>query len=1414
MGFLVQLKKKFDDVADAVTGRQYKSPVPQPQRVPILQNMVNTVQRPFNYFNPESNGGKNFWTSSVGDALVKAQNSIESSNPINIIPRVNINAGKTTGQKIANEMVNLPGSIANSFINVPASLGSDVARYMVQGDKFNYNNAKSPFSRLAMNIEGQQRTPQQVVGNLAGAAGQVLDVYTPSFGKDLVKKGLEKGSMNLIPVLVKGAKSGAIYGGAQGALSGLSENRNNGGKAQIKGAVEQGTSGALLGSLLGAGTSGAGAILEKLISPALRNKILNKKPLTKQEQKIVDSYVRDVKGRFSKGQAKIKPIEFISDAKISDKQRGDLRKKLNLSQAGFIDFSENPEVPTFKEPYQRGDIKKIDEVLNKELGVTPSGNSKKDFATQQYNLKQLQHYAERGDSEAQQIVDKIKKIEQQKTLAQNERLYQDELKNGKVVKTIGNVKVRDEAAVPTRNNIVDQASFNPNDPFGDFSKPTVEAPKKLSDVELRKRLGELMYETRQQKVAREMKSQDPFIQELDNYQKTLTPKAGKTKTIPKKELPFDNVDNQAQDTGRAEYQAMTEPGKFKKMFARFIGNREATGNKALAMGKKYDTIPEKDGMAVINAIEYPERKVNPAIQPYVASLKNEYERLYQDAKKQGVDIGKLDNYVTHIWNIPENEVKLMYKTLGTKFKFSKKRKVPTYEEGLKMDLIPKYTKPAQIIADYTHRLEKVKANIQFLNDLKREGLVVPSSTGSRTPGFKPILAPGFPQSMTTTGEKVYSGPFYAPASIADTINSAFDSVDTGILGKAAGISGKIQDFTLAGGIPTTPVNAFTLAQTQKELTSGRIVAPIKAMVRSMFTGKSNAFFEGNAEQIAKMQQRNISIKTSADIHSFLDDNELAKTFGEKAKRMWNSAFNDPTFKRFIPMLQIEFFNDAEKRALKQGMSPEQAADVAAEATKNFYGIIGSDVQATRNPYYSDAVSTFFFAPKYRESMINFWLNNLKAISPVKRVDGKLRVNNPLSVENRANTQFMVGSLITAAGMNYLNEIFNGRGMLDNPAGKQDKLLIPLGQEKDSTVLGIPFQSSIATMPRMAMSIAGDVATGNFTDVPNQLKTSLSSLVRTPVDVLTNENYFGQPIYDENSSGIEKAKDIGAYMFGQYNHPYVRLLMSRIVPQSNGKIEPLYQSLSKTAELPIRFYTNKSVNAGYYYQAKDQAMKGLSDQEVKAMDMIPKYENDPLNSMMKYQIYARYPNVFNAQRQIALETAKRNNEIPDPLYMAQPEIAKRYIAASMLPPGSKEKSQLYKAFPELGILAEMRGQYFDSHPIEGQAQSNRPVASTYVQQQMAAKNWKDPQVQAYFLQRDAWNNVQRERLGLLPVGGSSQYGSGKSKKGGNKKSKKQAFRLRLPVIKTPKVAITIPKATKEKPKSAKVKVKAIDIYNMA
>lgn len=124
-------------------------------------------------------------------------------------------------------------------------------------------------------------------------------------------------------------------------------------------------------------------------------------------------------------------------------------------------------------------------------------------------------------------------------------------------------------------------------------------------------------------------------------------------------------------------------------------------------------------------------KPTPEMLSAVAKVRSYFDKGFEFIKENpgGEGLSYLDNYVTQIWDIPKNKKAEASRGFKTDNPFTKKRKIPSIEEGIELGFTPKTLKITEILEIYDkHRIE-THANrklVDALGDLK----VFDEATGS------------------------------------------------------------------------------------------------------------------------------------------------------------------------------------------------------------------------------------------------------------------------------------------------------------------------------------------------------------------------------------------------------------------------------------------------------------------------------------------------------------------------------------------------------------------------------------------------------------------------------------------------------------------------------------------------------------
>lgn len=580
--------------------------------------------------------------------------------------------------------------------------------------------------------------------------------------------------------------------------------------------------------------------------------------------------------------------------------------------------------------------------------------------------------------------------------------------------------------------------------------------------------------------------------------------------------------------------------------------------------------------------------------PYI---KEGFDSMQTEFRRRGLDIDYIDDYIPQVWdNTPRqfDEAAKSYlkkkgltdkeieeyiagaelpaeKSLRLKLRpnFVKERFWPDYKTGMLHGLKPQYRSPAQLMAHYRESGEAAIANRELISDLKKEAKLLPSDTAPDT--WKPVTLRFSKEGL------------YAPPGLADLINGKFrDEAHLSIYEKAAkGISATSrlwQEIKLSAGVPFSSINYFSLGQAIKLWTTSvgeaatlkfpQALTSLKAsfaLIRANSNKASAKFFYDNRDTILRMARQGIDV--SGNVGNYKNLYRTFKDVGLKDKigMAFSKAFNEKTFNSFMPQISVQIFKDTYNQAIKKGMSAALAERYAADTTVAFGGLLR---EVGRSKTTQETLGSLFFAPRFRENLINTFVSVGKSVTT--------EFKNPAFGKSRA---LLIGMVITLVLYDLLNKKLNGNHLWENPPGREMALRVPLGGQD---VLYTDFLPSFFAMPRAIATGVAAAAKGDFETALQKAGSFFSMPVKTTFEILSNKDYFGNPIVKDTDNGSTKIKKWAEYVGVAANHPYI----AEVYKYMTGK-KPLYQTITNMIELPAKFTTTDNEARSKFYAAQQQ-----------------------------------------------------------------------------------------------------------------------------------------------------------------------------------------------------------------------------------
>lgn len=586
------------------------------------------------------------------------------------------------------------------------------------------------------------------------------------------------------------------------------------------------------------------------------------------------------------------------------------------------------------------------------------------------------------------------------------------------------------------------------------------------------------------------------------------------------------------------------------------------------VSKTFRTLREE---GIKRGLEIPER-ANYIPQVYKNTPEEVMQAVGRYLADQGVDAKAIDEYLAGTSELPTATAK----RLKLEPNFAKQRTLPDYETALKYGLTPKYTNIAQLAGNYRQQMEAAVANRKFIEELTNAGKI----KGKNAAPIDWVEVPSLGRGS------------YASPELAKTINEA--SKTSPIFGFTAGLSRKLQELRLSAGVPKTSVNFFSIGQLIKELSSGN-VRSIGAFLRANSNNASIKWFAKNQEWLEKMSQHGLDISDRVGNFQNAYKNVVAnRTWREALGNTWYKGFEEKTFASFMPQLHTQTFKSAFQRGIKKGMSEQEAGEMAADVVRNMFGLFEN---AGRSKATDDVLSTFFFAPKFRSSMITMLYNTGMAGADFVSSAGGLR--KPLNPALYKNRRFLTGLAISYAGYNALNYKLNGHAMWDNESGREFALKIPT---KDGGAMYIEFMPSVLSFARSLATGTIALAKGDVDTAKQKYGGIFSMPINIAMQVWSNKDYFGNSIYQEDDTGAEKARKIATHVGLQVNHPYVQAIVDQIDPvyktligqERKGRKKTIIQSIFEASELPLKFSSKEQLDDKARFKIMDENEKKYNE----------------------------------------------------------------------------------------------------------------------------------------------------------------------------------------------------------------------------
>lgn len=565
--------------------------------------------------------------------------------------------------------------------------------------------------------------------------------------------------------------------------------------------------------------------------------------------------------------------------------------------------------------------------------------------------------------------------------------------------------------------------------------------------------------------------------------------------------------------------------------------------------------------------------------------------------KEGATKEEIEKYIKALEENQDQSVHLKKNAFFQKYKtFS------SYAEAAEFGYYPKYTKISDLLGVYEKLELETTATRTLIDDLAESGKIQVEQVAPHD--WQPIK-------YGPHGIKGY----WAPPKIANFLDNLFQGHENmgttdAVFLAAADLSRFGQNLALSGGIPFTSVNFFTFGILNKELLRGNLKA-FKAFTTANSDKATVESLQNDYKYIEMMVRNGIPFRSISGVKK--ENYETIKKKWGKLKKgvkenpfkpssyspffqiigqSVDQVFGKKTFDNFMPLLHVQVFKDSYNALVKAGISDEEAQMIAASMTRMSQGIVED---LGRSQMTQDKLTALFFAPVYRESIINTLWNTGKSATTKAR--------NPMY---RYNRNLLAGMIVMFGVYDLINKKLNGHHIWENPQSHKADLRIPL---PNGQVGYVPFMPGFLALPRTIIGGIQGVIAGDVKEAASQASGVTSMVFNTTVEVLTNRDYFGNDIYKEGDSRSTKLAKVAKYIGLEFNHPYIKMLVNQI----GDNPKPVYQAIIVAAELPLKFSTEEKEDVNKIYAIIDkqvldrQKVANIAEDKWKQLKSLPEDE---------------------------------------------------------------------------------------------------------------------------------------------------------------------------------------------------------------
>lgn len=512
-------------------------------------------------------------------------------------------------------------------------------------------------------------------------------------------------------------------------------------------------------------------------------------------------------------------------------------------------------------------------------------------------------------------------------------------------------------------------------------------------------------------------------------------------------------------------------------------------------------------------------------------------------RKAGIDVGYVENYLTHLWKESPAEVRAkLGKRLGLKPGIAMTRSIPTLAEGIQKGLTPKFENMTDVLAWYDHATNKALADRGFFEWLREQKQIKPAG---KAPHNWITLDPDRFPIRKWKGNTVQ---FKAPRDMAVKINEYLYDIESDPrtfvqgLSKVAKFSSFLKNIRLAAGVPFTKLNMHSFSVMAHHVLSTPTVKGVVPNIPRMIGRGLKDFGEmldprlhrwTDAElRQAKLMQKYGPLTLSTEDHVFApavrgslkERLGKAKNIPQAFKTIIDRMFEEPLFQSHLPKMKLNVAWELQRQYRKQGMAKRQAIEAAGEVTNNFFGGLNLD-EMGRSKIGQELARVLVLAPDWLES-------NLKTVKEIAK--------SPLGRTPKEKTyrDFMVNLMGTYVAGTILQKALTGRWMHENNPGNQFSIYLGKNPKNGKDRYVKPYGAGLAGVRIIYDTAESTVRRQDISRFGEVFRSRMAIPTGSAASLMFNKGPFGQQVLKKGDTLGGQLMSVGEFAAGQVTPQYV------------------------------------------------------------------------------------------------------------------------------------------------------------------------------------------------------------------------------------------------------------------------------------